>query len=154
MFFLFTAVPLTAFLVSIFGREEGSKSPWKELYTILIYPTSIPGIFAISLKAYLFLFERRPIMETNIFTQIAPILSTFVTLWLIRKNVRFDDIPCFDKLGGLMMILSAPILFMWIFEKTNILVITFILFHFFVLAFVILLILIRFGWKKLHTQKD
>ena len=35
--FLFVAVPLTALLASIFGRKEGAKSPWKQLYTILVY---------------------------------------------------------------------------------------------------------------------
>ena len=98
--FLFVAVPLTALLASIFGKNEGAKTPWKELYTVLVYMTSVPGIFAITLNIYLFLFERQPIMETNIFTQILPILSMLLTLWLVRRNVSFDDIPGFDKLGA------------------------------------------------------
>ncbi len=152
--FLFVAVPLTALLASIFGKNEGAKSPWKELYTILVYLTSIPGIFAIILNVYLFLFERQPIMETNIFTQILPILSMAITLWLVNRNVSFEDIPGFDKLGGLIMILSAIIIFMWILEKTHIFAITIVPFYYFIILFIVLLILIRFGWKKMSTGRD
>ena len=151
--FLFVAVPLTAFLASIFGRKEGAKSPWKELYTILVYLTSIPGIFAITLNLYLFIFERRSIMDIDIFTQIVPILSMIVTLWLIRKNVRFEEIPGFDKLGGLIMLIAAIIILLWIIEKTHIFAITIIPFYFFIILFIILLIMIRFGWKRFYTGK-
>lgn len=151
--FLFVAVPLTALLASIFGKNEGAKSPWKELYTILVYITSIPGIFAITLNVYLFLFERQPILETNIFTQIFPILSMVVTLWLVRRNVSFEDIPGFDKLGGLILIIAALIILMWILEKTHIYAITIIPFSYFIFMFVILLVIIRFGWKRMYTNK-
>jgi len=152
--FLFVAVPLTALLASIFGKDEGAKSPWKELYTILIYLTSIPGIFAITLNVYLFLFERQPIMETNIFTQIFPILSMILTLWLVRRNVSFEEIPGFDKLGGLILILAALIVFMWILEKTHVYAVTIIPFSYFIILFIILLVLIRLGWKKLYSPKN
>ena len=55
--FFFAALPLTAFLASVFGRGEGHLSPWKYLYCILTYLSAIPGIFAILLNIYLFLFE-------------------------------------------------------------------------------------------------
>lgn len=147
--FLFVSVPLTAFLASIFGKNEGAKRPWKELYTVLVYLTSIPGIFAITLNVYLFLFERQSIMDTNLYTQILPIISMVLTLWLIRKNVKFEEIPGFDKLGGLIMILAALIIFMWILEKTHIFAITIIPFSYFILLFVVLLVAIRFGWKRM-----
>ena len=147
--FLFVAVPLTAFLASIFGKDEGAVSPWKELYTILVYLTCIPGIFAITLNIYLFLFERQSIMDTNIYTQIMPILSMVLTLWLVRKNVKFEEIPGFDKIGGLITIIAALIIFMWILEKTHIYAITIVPFTYFILFFVALLIAIRFGWKKM-----
>ncbi|MEM9548954.1 MAG: hypothetical protein AAGA77_23410 [Bacteroidota bacterium] len=150
--FLYVAVPLTALLASIFGKNEGIRSPWKELYTVLVYVTAIPGIFAITLNVYLFLFERQPILETNIFTQILPILSMALTLWLVRRNISFDDIPGFDKLGGLLLILAAVIIFMWIMEKTHIFAITIIPFSYFILLFIALLVLIRVGWKKMVSK--
>ena len=146
--FYFIALPLTAFLASVFGKGEGGYSPWKYLYSVLVYLASIPGIFAITLSVYFFLFEKRSIMDTNIYTQILPIFCMFLTLWLIRRNVDFDQIPGFDKISGLMVLLTALITLMWIVEKTHVIAITFIPFYLFMLLFIVLLFIIRYGWKK------
>jgi len=150
--FLFVSVPLTAFLASIFGKNEGAATPWKELYTVLVYLTCIPGIFAITLNVYLFLFERQSVNDVNLYTQVLPIISMVLTLWLIRKNVKLDQVPGFEKLGGLIMILFALIVFMWILEKTHIFAITIIPFSYFVILFVVLLVGIRFGWKRMVKE--
>lgn len=147
--FLFISVPLTAFLASIFGKNEGAKSPWKHLYSFLVYAACIPGIFAITLNVYLFLFERQSIMSANLFTQVLPIISMVLTLWLIKKNVSFNDIPGFDKLGGLIMILTSLIIVMWILEKTRIFAITIVPFYYFFILFIVILVAVRVGWKKL-----
>ena len=147
--FLFVAVPLTALLASIFGKNEGAKSPWKELYAVLIYLTCVPGIFAITLNIYLFLFERQPVLETDVFTQILPIMSMLLTLYLVRRNVSFGDVPGFDKLSGLIIILASIIASLWFLEKLNILAITFIPFSYFIVLFILFLIVVRMGWKKL-----
>ena len=73
--FFFTAVPLTALLACMFSKDEGHLSPWKELYSALLFLTSVPGIFAVMLTVYFFMFERRSIMDTNIYTQILPVFS-------------------------------------------------------------------------------
>ena len=105
-----------------------------------------------TLNVYLFLFERQSVFDTNIFTQILPLLSMIITLWLVRKNVSFDDIPGFDKIGGLIMIIAALIVFMWFLEKTHILIITVVPFSYFLILFIVLLVIIRFGWKKLFSK--
>lgn len=150
--FYYIALPLTAFLASIFGKGEGHISPWKYLYAVLVYLACIPGIFAISLCVYKFLFERQSIMETNLYIEILPIICMVLTLWLVRRNVDFREIPGFGKLSGLMLILGALIAIMWIMEKTRILVISIMPFHYFVLGFIILLVVIRIGWNKLSSN--
>ena len=62
----FIAIPVIALLAGLFSKGEGHLSPWKYLYSTLIYLVSIPGIFAVTLSVYLFLFERRSIMDTNL----------------------------------------------------------------------------------------
>ncbi len=142
-------VPFVALLASIFGKGEGHLSPWKYLYSLLVYLASIPGIFAITLSVYTFLFERRSIMDTNIYTQILPILCMLVTLWLIRRNVELKDVPGFDKIGSLVFVLVLLISMMWIMEKTSIFVFTFLPFWQFVLMFVGFLILVRYLWSRM-----
>lgn len=147
--FYFFSLPFTAFLAIIFGKNEGHLSPWKYLYTILVYFACIPGIFALTLNAYLFLFERQPIMQMNIYTQILPIICMLITLWLIRKNVNLNDVPGFDKIGSLIFIITILISMMWILEKTHIFVFTYMPFYQFVLIFIGFLVIIRFTWVKM-----
>ena len=127
--FYFFALPFTAFLAIVFGSGA--------------------GIFALTLNAYMFLFERQPVLESNLYTQILPILCMLVTLWLIKKNVSLNDVPGFDKIGSLFFIITVLISMMWILEKTHIFVFTYMPFYQFILFFIGFLVLIRFAWSKM-----
>lgn len=146
--FYFAIIPFAAFLAGVLGKDEGHLSPWNYLYSTLIYLVSIPGIFAITLNIYFFLFERRSIMDTDLFTQVLPIISMIVTILLIRRNVNLDYIPGFDKLSGLIMMITTILAIMWIVDRTRILVFTYIPFIYVLLIFAALLLVFRFGWKK------
>lgn len=147
--FYFVALPLTAFLASIFGKGQGHLSPWKEMYCSLIYAACIPGILSLVFNVYTFLFERGSVLQANIYTQILPIVVMVLTLWLVRRNVRFDQIPGFEKIGGLLMILVALISLMWILDRMRVFAITFIPFHWFIIAFIGILFLVRLGWRRM-----
>lgn len=146
--FYFMALPLTAFLAGILGKGEGDLSPWSYLYSTLVYLASLPGIFAITLNIYLFLFERQSIMDANIYTQILPILVMCLTLWIIKRNVSYVEIPGFNRLSGLMTIIIAILTIMWILEKTHIIVFTYMPFHYVLLLLLALFVLIRIGLKN------
>lgn len=88
-------------------------------------------------------------MDTNVYTQILPILSMIATIILIRKQVDLDLVPGFGKLSGLITILSVLIILMWIIDKTHIYSITFMPFYVVVLILVVGYLLIRFGFRKM-----
>lgn len=148
----FGLIPFTAFVAGILGKGEGHIAPWSYLYSTLIYLIAIPGIFAITLNIYLFIFERRSIMNTDLYTQILPILSMVVTLLLIKKNVDLDRIPGFGKLSGLIMVILSVFAILWVIEKTRIYAITFIPFQYFILLFAGLLLVVRLGWTRLFNN--
>ena len=145
----FLGVPFIALLAGFFGKGEGHLSPWKYVYSILIYLVSIPGIFAVTLSIYLFLFERRSIMDTNLLTQVLPILSMITTLTIIKAQVSLDQVPGFDKLSGLILILGSLICLMWIIDKTHIYAITFMPFYVVVLILLAGFFVIRLGMRRL-----
>lgn len=147
--FYFIALPLTAFLSGILDRREGHESPWKYAYCALLYMAAVPGIFAVFLNVYFFLFERQSILQANIYTQFLPIVAIFVTFLIIRRNVDFATIPGFDKLSGLIMIVTALMAGMWVLDRTHIIAITFLPFQYVILIIIALLVLIRVGWKRL-----
>ncbi|MFZ1676523.1 MAG: hypothetical protein WAT91_04570 [Saprospiraceae bacterium] len=145
----FIGVPLIALLAGLFSAGEGHLSPWKYLYSTLIYLVSLPGIFAVTLSIYFFLFERRSILDTNLFTQVLPVLSMAVTVMIIRKQVNLDLIPGFDKISGLILITAALMCLMWIIDKTRIYSITFMPFYAVILILLAGFFVIRMGLRKL-----
>ncbi|KXK37139.1 MAG: hypothetical protein J5I52_01185 [Saprospiraceae bacterium] len=147
--FYFFALPFTSLLANWLGAGEGHLSPWKYLYTVLVYLACIPGIFALTLNVYMFLFERQPIMETNLFIQVLPVLCMLLTLWIIKRNVQLVDVPGFDKIGNLVFIITILISMMWIIEKTHLFVFTYMPFYQFILLFAGFLILIRWLWSRM-----
>jgi hypothetical protein len=147
--FYFTVIPFAAALAAWLGKGEGHLSPWKYLYSALIYMVCVPGIFAVTLSVYLFLFERRSIFDTNIYTQLLPVLSMIVTLLLIRKNVDFDAIPGFGRISSLVTIVLATILIMWFVDRTHIVVFSYLRIEYVLLIFVGLFLLIRTAWSRM-----
>lgn len=145
----FLLIPFTAILAGVLGKGEGHITPWKYLYSTLIYLVSVPGIFAITLNIYLFVFERQSVFDMDVYTQLLPVVSMIATLLIIRKNVSLDYIPGFDKLGGLVMVIGATLSIMWFLDKTRIYMISFVKFEYVILMLIGLIVLIRFGWSRL-----
>lgn len=144
----FAIMPLTALLVLWLGKGEGHLTPWKYLYTFLIYAVCIPGVFSVTLSIYKFLFERTSIMDANIFTQVIPVISMFLTLTLIKNNVKLDVVPGFGKISSLMSMITIILALMWILEKTNIWVFTYMPFFQFLILLAGIFVLIRYLFKK------
>ena len=144
----FVSIPVLTILIGFISSGKGHLFPWKYFYAVLIYLVSIPGIFAVALNVYFFLFQRQDIMQTDIYLQIFPIVIMFATTFLIRKNVRLDYIPGFDRISGLWFILFATMLLMWFLEKIRIFVFSFLPFQYLIGAFGLLFFIIYLGWRR------
>lgn len=147
--FYFIAVPMTAFLSYLLGRNDGHLSPWKYLYSVLIYLTTIPAIFSITLSVYFFLFENISILQTDIILQVVPILSMIITLWLIKLNVDFDLVPGFRKISGLMVVIAIALSIMWIVDRLHFIAFTYMSFTTVILILIFLLIILRWAWERI-----
>lgn len=144
----FLLIPITALIAGFMGKDEGHFSPWKYLYSTLIYMVCIPGIFAITLNVYKFLFERGSIMELNVYTQILPIFSMIITLLLIRKNVELNRIPGFGNLAGLVTMVLVLFTVMWFLEHTRIYIFSRMPIGYFFAMLIVLLLIFRYGWSS------
>lgn len=147
--FFFIFIPLAAAIAGWIGKGEGHLSPWKYFYTLLIYLVCIPGIFAVFLNIYLFLFERRSVFETDVFTQVLPIFSMIGSIVIIRNNVDLGLVPGFGKLSGLFTLISIILIIMFFIDRTHIIAITYIPIGWLLLIFVGLLIVARYSFKKM-----
>ncbi len=148
LLFYFLVIPVAAIIAGFLGKGEGHISPWKYLYATLIYMVSVPGIFAVALNVYFFLFQRGNVMQTDVYLQILPIIVMLVTIFLIRRNVDLKLIPGFDKISGLWFMLFATMFLMWFLEKIHIVVFSYLPFQYLLGFFALLFALIYFGWRK------
>jgi len=118
---IFIIIPGTAFVLPMIHRRTiMAMSPWRYVYTILIYLVAFPGILSFVLVGYALFFTKSNLMNVNILVYFLPIISMIVTLIVMKKNVSFDDIPGFDRIYGLMTMFAMTFVFILIIEKTRI----------------------------------
>jgi hypothetical protein len=152
--FYFLIIPLTALITGILGKGEGHLNPWKYLYAFLIYFVSIPGIFAVAINIYFFLFQRGDVMQTDVYMQILPILVLLLTIWLIRRNVDLNLIPGFKTLSGLWLMMFASMTLMFLLDKTRIYVFSYLPFQYLLFIFLALFAVIYLGWRKFSAKSS
>jgi len=106
----------------VHGKERGKFAPWKYLYSVLVYLVCVPGMFAGVITAYTLFFSGENLLDANLLVYFLPIVSMVTTLVLIRKNVSFDDVPGFDRLSGLMVMVACSFVIALAIQKTRIFV--------------------------------
>jgi hypothetical protein len=101
-------------------RGGGGAGPWKYLYAVLVYFVCVPGMFAGVLTAYTLFFSRENLLDVSLLVYFLPIVSMILTLVLIRKNVSFDEVPGFDRLSGLMVMVGCSFAVALAIQRTKI----------------------------------
>ncbi|MCC6814894.1 MAG: hypothetical protein IT267_00615 [Saprospiraceae bacterium] len=147
--YFFTGIPILSLIIGWVSEPNSYQQPWNVLFAFLIYASAIPGLFAITLNIYFFIWERGSIMNTELLLRFLPILSMIATLIIIRRFCSFDEIPGFDKLSGLMIIIGTLLAMMWILDRTHIYVFTYMPFYYVLIILISGIILIRLSLKKL-----
>jgi hypothetical protein len=145
----FISLPILALLIGLVGGTKDHLSPWKYMYTAIVYMVSIPGIFAVGLNVYYFLFQRQDIMQTDLLLQVLPIVTMVVTIFIMKKNINLEFVPGFDKVYALWMILFATMALMWLLERIHIVVFSYLPFQYLIAIFLGIFGFIYFGWKKI-----
>jgi len=116
---LFVLLPVVAGLLGfIHVRDAGRLAPWKYVNAVLVYLACVPGIAAAVLTAYTLFFTRENLLDQNLLVFLLPIISMAATLVLIRKNVAFEDVPGFDRLSGLMVLIGVSFAVVLAISKT------------------------------------
>ncbi len=143
---------VTAILAGFMGKGEGHLSPWKYLYSAIVYMVCVPGIFAAALAVYLFLFEQGgSIFNVDLLTQVLPVVAMLVTLNVIRRNVDFGYIPGFGRLTDLIMTIFTVFLLMYFLNRLHLIAWVYVPVQWLILIVVGLLLIVRFGLKRLTS---
>lgn len=148
----FFLILITALLAGFMGKGEGHLSPWKYLYSAIVYLVCVPGIFAAALAVYLFLFEQGgSIFNVNLLTQVLPIAAMLVTLGVVHRNVAFGYIPGFGRLTDLIMTIFTVFLLMYFLNRLHLVAWVYVPVQWLLLIVVGLLLIVRFGLKRLTS---
>ncbi|HEV7380815.1 MAG TPA: hypothetical protein VGN64_13540 [Dyadobacter sp.] len=145
----FISLPFVTWLIGIVATGSREVKFWSYIYAVLVYAVCIPGVFAVTLNIYLFLFERQSIWQANVILQYLPIVSMAISLILIKSKIPFKLIPGFGKISGFLMLIAALIGVMWFFDRIRLVAFTYVPFSAILIGFVLTLLAIRFAWSKL-----
>jgi hypothetical protein len=143
------ALPLITLVIGLWISDLQQAYKLRSLYAILAWLACVPGIFAVTLNIYLFLFERQSIWQMNLITQVLPVVSMFFTLYFIKRQLPFEHVPGFEKLLGFVTLMAAVMGIMWFVDRTRIMVFSYMPFQYIIIGFIVLLLMIRFGLKKM-----
>ena len=114
------ALPLLALLLGLAHRKgTGNDSPWKYLYSGLVFGACIPGMFGAVVSLYMLLFVRENLLDVNMLVTLAPVASMFATLAVAGRNVDFGPLPGFGRLSGLMVVLGLTFAVLFALSRTQ-----------------------------------
>ena len=102
----FVALPLLALFFSFLYRRIASRAFFDSVFSAIIYLSAIPGVFACVLIFYLLFFTRTNLLNVDIVFSFLPVVSMSLVFGIIGKNVKFDDLPGFGRLTGLMLLIA------------------------------------------------
>lgn len=149
------AVPVLAWVCGMLhGRGNGGNAPWKYLYSVLVYAACVPGIFAAVLLAYTLFFIHENLLDVNLLVYVGPIVSMALTLLCIQRNVNFDNVPGFDRLAGLMVLIGVSFASVLAIDRTHIFIGFFAsIYHLFILA-AFIFALLKWGAYTLFRRRE
>ena len=113
------AIPALLLLLWLWVGSSEKAINFKWLYSALAFSAILPGLFAFTLNIYLFLFQRQDIWTFNVVTQLLPIITMAISLWLIKQQIGFEQVPGFEKLGGMLTLIFACMGIMWLVDRTH-----------------------------------
>jgi hypothetical protein len=152
---VFAGLPVAAWLCRLMhGPKRGGSAPWKYLYSLLVYLACVPGVFAGVLTAYTLWFTRENLLDVSFIVYVVPILSMVVTLALIGRSVEFDQVPGFDRLWGLMVMIGCSFGIALFIQKTSIWVVFGGSIGWLFLLALVVFVLLKWGAHMLFRRRD
>ncbi|CAM1361385.1 hypothetical protein [Tenacibaculum xiamenense] len=133
----------------LFVNRDNFKSPITYAYTFLIYASVIPGLLALMLIVYNLFFLKRNLLHLPVLTYYLPVIAMGVLLLIIKKTVSLKEIPGFERLSGLFMLIFVTLIITYFVQKIFIGVFFIGSVSYLIGLFVVLLLVLKVGWNKL-----
>jgi hypothetical protein len=113
----------------------------------------IPGILAAIVVFYSLFFVRINLLEVDIVIYFLPIIMMILTLFVIAKQVNLNRLPGFNRLSGLMTLLTLTGFILLLLYKLRFMVGFFASIQSLLIFGVVLYFLFKFALRKLGGDK-
>lgn len=101
-------LPAAALLLPLLhGKNRGNFAPWSYGYSLITYLTCLPGMLACIVVGYSLFFSRDNLLDANALVYFGPPTSMTVTLMIMAKQIKFEELPGFDRLSGLLILMGG-----------------------------------------------
>jgi len=119
------ALPASTYALGLILRALSAKL-MRGWLAVAIYAAVIPGICMAVVVVYMMFFVRANLLtQLNVVVHLLPLASMGATLWLASRLAPFADIPGFNRLRGLMILVGLSFVAVLFVHKT------FVRIHFF-----------------------
>ena len=146
----FVSLPVMAFFTGLlYQKSKGERAKLCYVYSALIYLTTIPGTFSISLIGYSLFFIRSNLLDVNFLVYFLPVISMFITLIIIGKQVEFSELPGFNRLSGLITLLLLTYGIILLIFKTRIFIGVFASMKHIIIFAVLVYFILKWSLKRL-----
>lgn len=147
VYLYFALIPAIAFGMGLIDKDNRPASPWRYIYSVLIYLSCIPGILGLMLTISSFLFRGGG--QAHIETHYLPLISMIITLVVISKEVDLRYIPGFDKLSALMLIIGITFIILYILNRMHFMVFFTGSVQGLMISFAVMFGILYFAWNRL-----
>jgi len=81
-------IPLVTFVLGfLHGVYDGRKAPWRQIYALLIYISTVGMTVLVSIIAYLYVLGNDPVSEIGFFLPVAVVVSWLLTVLFVKRVV-------------------------------------------------------------------
>lgn len=147
---VFLALPLGCWVLGMLhGPRSAKRSPWRYLYAVMVYAACIPGMLAAVVLLYSLFFVSQSLLDLDLLVHVLPIASMVATLLVIRSRLSFAEIPGFDRLSALMVILGVSFAVALAVQRTRIWVLFGASFLTLLVIALLTFVLLMWAWRRL-----
>ncbi len=136
-------------ILTILVINQNNIKSLKYVLSAIVYAVTIPGVLAVLLMLYALLMQRTNILNVSVVTYFVPIIAMVITLIILNRKVKMRQIPGFDKLSSLIIMISIAFSIVFVLQKTYFGVLFIGGISQLFIAFIILLLILKIAWSRL-----
>ncbi len=120
----------------------------KYFMSLLVYGVAVPGILALILVLYSLFILRASLLQVSVVAYFVPILAAVLTLFIMNKKVKMNQIPGFRRLSSLVMLIVISFIIVFVLQKMFFGILFVGGFTQLLMVFIVVLVVLKLAWSR------